>query len=407
MTPVRHVAPARPHETTLTGERPPGVWPYSSRLALALSGGGARGAYQVGVLAGLAERLPGLEFPILTGVSAGAINTAYLAAHQGSLAEAVEGLRREWGRLTTDQVYRVRPLRVVRASAAWLWQRVTGRRRGPALVRGLVETEPLRQFLAGCLDLDGVETRLLTGRLRAVALSTVSYSTGRSVTFVQGPPGLPMWERVQRTAVRARLGLDHVMASAAVPILFPAVRMGDEFFGDGSVGALAPLAPAIHLGARGIVAIGVATPNALAPRPPAGDYPSAAEVMALLFRSIFVDALEADAERLERVNRLLAAFPEGVRAPDGLKPVELLMIRPSRNLSELVAGRLRLLPRSMRRIVRALGGGREAASEFLAYLLFHPEYTTPLVELGHADVAAQWPAIEGFFERMARRHAEP
>jgi NTE family protein len=295
---------------------------------------------------------------------------------------------------------------MAQASAGWMWQRLTRRPRGPAVVRGLVDTAPLREFLGQCLDLDGIDIKLLSGTLRAVALSAISYSSGNTVTFVQGRSGLRMWERAHRAALPTRLTIDHVMASAAVPIIFPAIRMGDEFFGDGSVGASAPLAPAIHMGARGILAIGVSSPRR-GPRPaPAGDYPSAAEVMGLLFRAIFVDGLVTDAERLERTNQLLAAIPDGAPVPAGLAPVELLVIRPSRNLSDLVAGRDALLPASMRRIVRAIGGTRAAASEFLAYLLFHPEYTTPLAELGYDDVGSQWPLIERFFARLERQVSE-
>lgn len=402
MSPVRHVTYARPHDTTLAGEALPGQWRYSSRLGLVLSGGGARGAYQVGVVAGLAERLPGLEFPILTGVSAGAINTAFLAAHPGPLAEAVAGLAAEWRRLTSEQVYTVRPTRLTRSAARWLWQGLTQQRHGPATVQGLVDTAPLRTFLEGCLDMEGIDRNLTAGRLRAAALTAVSYATGRAVTFVQGGAGDVLWQRSQRIAVRARLGIDHVMASAAVPVVFPAIRMGEEYYGDGGIGAMAPLAPAIHLGARGVVAVSTAAAAAEGGAGRLG-YPTVAEVVGLLFRAIFVDALETDAERLERVNQLLAALPPGTPAPDALKPIELLVIRPSRNLSQMAAGRESLLPPAMRQIVRAFGGGRVNASEFLAYLLFHPAYTTPLAEIGYEDVGAQWPAIERFFERLERR----
>jgi len=370
---------------------------------LVLSGGGARGAYQVGVIAGLAERLKGLEFPILSGVSAGAINTAYLAAHPGPLASSVVGLAGEWRRLTGDQVYRVHPAGLTRSALRWLWHGITRKKRGPATVRGLVDTEPLRGFLQSCLTLDGIDRNIATRRLRSVALTAVSYGTGRAITFVQGDPATPLWERNQRVAVRARISFDHIMASAAVPILFPAIKLGDEYLGDGGVGAIAPLAPAVHLGARGIVAISTAATTVRPAGTAAASYPTVAEVMGLLFRSIFVDALEADAERLERINRLLSSTPDDGSHPDGLRPVELLMIRPSRSLSQMAAGRERLLPPAIRQIVEAFGGSRSNSSEFLAYLLFHPEYTTPLAELGYHDVASQWPTIERFFERMERR----
>lgn len=402
MTPVRHVPASRALTVTSPGERPPGTWRYSSHLALVLSGGGARGAYQVGVLAGLAERLPGLEFPILTGMSVGAINTIHLAAHPGPLAAAVAILRAEWARLTSDEVYRMRPTRLAHSLVRWAWQAVIGRQRGPVAVRGLADTQPLRDFLARGVDLRGIDANLRDGRLRSVALSATSYTTGRSVTFVQGAADTPVWERVQRIAVRTKLTLDHVMASAALPIVFPAVRIGDEFYGDGSVRQLAPLAPALHLGARAVVAIGLAPPRAAGSPARGTDYPSAAEALGLLFDAIFLDALDADAERLERVNRLLAALPAGTPAPDNLRPVELLLLHPRRDLGYLAAGQGRLLPPRVRRVIRAVGGQRDAAAEFLSFLLFHPAHTSRLVEVGYDDVEAQWPVIERFFEKLER-----
>jgi len=402
VSPVRHFPTQRPLTRTEPGERPPGTWRYSSHLALVLSGGGARGAYHVGVLAGLAERLPGLEFPILVGTSVGAINTAYLAAHAGPLAAAVAGLHAEWSRLTSDDVYRVRPTWLARSLLRWAWHGATRRRRDPVTVRGVADTEPLREFLERCVDLRGIAANVVSGRLRSVALSATSYTTGRSVTFVHGGSDTPTWERAQRIAVRTPLALDHVMASAALPILFPAVRIGDEFYGDGSVRQMAPLAPALHLGARAVVAIGLATPRAAGPHAREGAYPSAAEAMGLLFHAIFLDALEADAERLERLNRLLAALPPGAAAPEGLRPVELLLLHPTRDLGSLVAGQTRLLPPGVRLIFRALGGHRDAASELLSFLLFHPAHTSRLVEAGYEDVGAQWPVIERFFEKLER-----
>jgi len=230
----------------------------------------------------------------------------------------------------------------------------------------------------------------------------MSYTTGRSVTFVHGASDTPTWERAQRIAVRTRLTLDHVMASAALPILFPAVRIGAEFYGDGSVRQTAPLAPALHLGARAVVAIGLSTPRRAGSAGHASDYPSAAEALGLLFDAIFHDALEADAERLDRLNLLLAALPPQAPAPDGLRPVELLLLHPTRDLADLAAGQGRLLPPGVRRIVRALGGQRDAASEFLSFLLFHPIHTSRLVEAGYDDVRAQWPVIERFFEKLER-----
>lgn len=402
MSPVRHVASPRALTLTSPGERPPGAWRYSSHLALVLPGGGARGAYQVGVLAGLAERLPGLEFPILSGMSVGAINTFYLAAHAGPFDAAVAGLRAQWDSLTSDVVYRVRPGHLVRSMVSWAWQSVAGRRGNPVGVRGLAVTEPLRAFLADRVDLTGITKNIAHGRLRSVALSALAYTTGRSVTFVQGSPDTPTWDGAHGSAVRAELTLDHVMASAAVPIVFPAVRIGAEFYGDGGVRQAAPLAPALHLGARAIVAIGLTTPRGRNAARATADYPSAAEALGLLFDAVFLDALDADAEGLDRVNALLSALPPGTPVPQGLRPVELLLLQPTRDLAGLAAGQGKLLPRRVRGIVRALGGHRDTASEFLGFLLFHPVHTARLAEAGYNDVRAQWPAIERFFEKLER-----
>lgn len=402
VSPVRHVSSPRQLTQTAPGERPPGAWRYTSRLALVLSGGGARGAYQVGLLAGLAERLPGLEFPILSGMSVGAINTFYLAAHPGPLAAAVAGLRAQWDRLVTEAVYDVRPGRLVRSALRWAWQGATGRRRGPVAIHGIADTQPLRRFLEACVDERGIDTNIAAGRLRSVALSAMSYTTGRSVTFVQGTPDTPTWERAHGKGVRAALTIDHVMASAALPILFPAVRLGDEFYGDGSVRQTAPLSPAVHLGARAILAIGLTTPRITPTAARGRDYPSAAEVVGLLFDAVFLDALDADAEQVDRINALLAALPAQTPAPRGLRSVELLLLHPTRDLSALAAGGERLLPPRVRRMVGGIGGQRESASEFLGFLLFHPQHTARLAEAGYDDVRVQWPVIERFFERLER-----
>lgn len=370
--------------------------------ALVLAGGGARAAYEVGVLAAIAERAPGLEFPIVTGVSAGAINAVYLAAHPGPLATAVAALRAQWSRLVVERVYRIRAGRLARGLLLGTAHTALGRGGAAAAVHGLVDMSPLREFLGANIDFTQLAANIAARRLRAAALSTTSYATGETVTFVHGPPDVPTWRRALRYAVAAQLTLDHVMASAALPILFPAVRIGDAFYGDGSVRQTAPLAPAIHLGARAIVVVTQRNdPQELHPPAPgpgrsaAPAYPALAEVIGLLLHAIFLDALEADAERLERVNRVVTALPEAQR-PDGLRPVRLLMLRPSRDLGALAAGCGVKLPPLVRWLVRGMGGQRATAVDFLSYLLFDPAYTNALIELGYDDVRAQWPRIERF-----------
>ncbi|HEY6059731.1 MAG TPA: hypothetical protein VIV10_04030, partial [Gemmatimonadales bacterium] len=229
-------------------------------------------------------------------------------------------------------------------------------------------------------------------------------SSGRSVTFVQGRGDEPAWEGLQHAGLRTPLRLEHVMASAAIPILFPAVPLIGEFFCDGSVGQAAPLAPAIRLGARAAFVIGLKTRyRDERPAPATQPYPSVAEVSGLLLDTIFQDQLEADADQLARINSLLDALPAHTPAPQSLRPVDLLVLRPRRDLATLSRGLSTTLPRQVRRIVDGIGGRHEGAAEFLSYLLFEPEFTSQLVELGYEDLGAQWPEIERFFAKLERR----
>ena len=375
--------------------------PEPQTRALVLGGGGARASYEVGILSAIADRVPTLEFPILTGVSAGAINAAYLAAHPGSFAEAVRALRANWLQLVADRVYRIRPLRVGPALLRVLAAFALRRRTDPATVRGLADIQPLREFLAAIIDFAGIDPKIAAGRLQAVALSATAYGSGETVTFVQGPPDAPTWQRAMRQGVRASLTLDHVMASAALPVLFPSVRLDGVFYGDGSVRQTAPLSPAIHLGARGILVITQQSDprQRVTPAVPR-EYPTFAEVVGLLLHAVFLDALEADVERLERLNRLLARVP-AAPPPEGLRPINLLVLRPSRNLGALARGSAATLPPLLRWGVRMMGGEQAAGADFLSYLVFDPAYTNTLIELGYADAQAAWDRIERFLDATA------
>ncbi len=371
----------------------------NSDIALVLSGGGARAAYQVGVLSAIGERRPQLNIAIHAGVSAGAINTITLAAHPGRFGASVRALKREWSRLTVEDVYRVRVSSLVRGGFRWVGQRVF-HRKGPTIVRGIFDMEPLRAFLGQRVKFEQIAKNVDTGHLRAVTLSATCYTSGETVTFVQGAPDIPMWERSQRRGVRSQLSIDHVIASAAIPILFPSVRIGDGFYGDGSVRQAAPLAPPIHLGADRIIAISMRASWQLNRKQSdeATRYPSAAQVMAMLFHSIFLDSLDQDAERLERINGILRAGPPGTPVAGNLRPVKLLVLRPSLDLGALARPHTKRLPTIIRSLVESIGGQREGASDFISYLLFDPAYTVPLRELGYDDTNDQWDRIERFLD---------
>ncbi len=299
------------------------------------------------MLSAIAEAAPDLAIPILTGVSAGAINTVYLASHRGPFAHAVSDLRTEWGRLSARSVYAVRPVNLGRAALRWM--------------------------------------------------SATSYSTGQTVTFVQGSSDLPLWARSMRVAVRVPIAIDHLMASAAIPLVFPAVRVGDAFYGDGSVRQTAPLAPAIHLGADRIIAISMRTGSPAATARPLGDYPVAAQVFGLLLHSIFMDTLDADAERLERLNQLLRRIPPNAE-PHDLRPIDLLLLRPSRDIGSLASTGSIQLPPVVRFLISSIGGGQTRSADLLSYLMFDPDFTGLLMELGYEDTRARRDDVVRFLE---------
>ena len=370
-------------------------------LALMLGGGGARGAYQAGVLRAIARRHPQLRLPILTGISAGAVNTTFLAAQAAPLPEATEQLVRLWLSLTPDQVYDVHALPLLTNVGRWGMRLVAGGMDGREPTRGLLDTDPLRQFLQRALPHDadgalpGIQHNIRTGRLDAVALSATSYTTGQSVTWVQGRD-VSLWQRPQRRSELASISVEHVMASAALPMLFPAVRIGTEWYGDGGVRLTAPLSPALHLGATRILTIATRYQRSReeADRPLTNGYPPPAQVLSVLYNAIFLDLIDEDIMRLERMNRLLDELPPSNR--EGMRLVEILVLRPSRDLGKLAGEFEPRLPRAFRYLTRGLGTRRTTSPDILSLLMFQIDYLRRLVELGEGDVEANKDRIDAF-----------
>ena len=380
--------------------------PAAPDLGLVLGGGGARGAYQVGVLRGIAARYPELRLPVLVGISAGAVNATHLAAHPGRFADAMDALVRHWLSLTPEQVFRVDAAslasNVLRSGA-----RLVGGGQGhPERFRGMVDTAPLRGFLERVLErapdgtLPGIARNLAAGRLRAVALCGTSYTTSQSVAWVEGRD-IAMWERPQRRGERACLTVDHVMASTALPLLFPAARVGDEWFGDGGIRLTAPLSPALHLGASRIITIATRydRSGAEARRPQVVEYPPPAQVLGVLYNAIFLDLIDQDVLRVERLNQLVARLPEERR--DGLRVVDLLVLRPSRDLGRLAAEYEPRLPRVFRFLTRGLGTRRTESPDLLSLVMFQEDYLRRLIALGEEDAHRERDRIAAFLERPA------
>lgn len=358
-------------------------------LAILLPGGGARGAYQVGFLRWVSRHVPEAHFPIVTGVSAGAINAAFLASHRGPQTAAVNRLVEIWSGLTAERVFRTDGPSLGGLVARWGLRLVAGGTRLTPTVQGLVDTSPLRETLAAVFDtrgggIAGIAENVAEGRLWALALLTSHYGTGQSVVWTQGRD-LREWERPDRRSRNTSLTLDHVLASSALPLFFPAVRLEDGWHGDGGIRLTAPFSPAVHLGANRILAVSTRF-GADAPPDAAGRHPPPMQIAGQLLDAVFLDDLDRDALELERINRLLHHVPPEKRR--GLRPIELLVVRPSIDISRLAAEHEAELPRAFRHLVRGLGSREVKSAGLLSLLAFEPAYLKRLMELGERDAEA-------------------
>ncbi|HEX5757982.1 MAG TPA: patatin-like phospholipase family protein [Thermoanaerobaculia bacterium] len=367
-------------------------------LAIVLTGGGARAAYQVGMLRCLGRAVPELRFPIITGVSAGAINATYLAAHPGPLGESAPTLSELWAKLEVEDIFRTDVPWLARNLVRWATHLVSGGNPRAPEVRGLVDTQPLRHTIERSVatvdgEVIGVARNVERGLLKALALTTLNYSTGQTITWTHGGGSLAAWQRPRRVSQPARIGVEHVMASSALPLFFPAVRLGESWYGDGGVRLQTPLAPALHLGARRILAVSprYQPTREEAERRKVRGYPPPAQILNHLLNSIFLDMLDYDSAQMERLNFLLQKLPPEERGD--LAPVELLVLRPSVDIGALARDFEPHLPLAFRYLTRSLGTRETKSGDFLSYLSFDPDYLTRLMEIGEADAEARLPEI--------------
>ncbi len=360
------------------------------RVGLILSGGGARAAYQVGVLKAIAQMLPkgaSNPFPIICGTSAGAINAAVLAIYATRFQEGVKRLGLVWKNFRVHQVFRADAIGVLKSSLHWFIAMSLGGI-GKYNPMSLLDRTPLRRFLERYVPCEEIQESIDAGAIRAVSVTASGYTSGKSVSFYQGVPFLIPWDRARRVGKASEITIDHLMASSAIPFVFPAVRVGRDYFSDGSVGQMAPISPALHLGADRVLVIGVRPPMSRdVPSEDPESYPSLAEVAGHILNSIFLESLEADLERLQRINKTLSAIPNHELKEGGVKlrHVDVLVISPSEDLEETAQRFAHHLPRPVRFLLRGVGARKQSGTSLVSYLLFEKPYCRRLIALGYAD----------------------
>ena len=384
----------------------------NKKTGLILTGGGARAAYQVGVLQAIAAILREAGWPparnpfdIICGTSAGALNATALACRADNFGEGVQKLLDVWQHIEVEQVYRADSLGVLRSGARWLsllsfgWLLRKWRAAPPA---SLLDNTPLVSLLHRMLDLPRLDAVLSDGLLHALAVTASSYTCGQHLTFYQSAVEIAPWVRTQRLALPDQIGVEHLLASAAIPFIFPAVPLflegHREYCGDGSMRQLAPISPAIHLGASKVLVVGSGRPST--PERPAGEaarYPSLAQIAGHSLPSIFLDGLAIDIERLNRINLTLSMLPEEFRDKTPLKPVELLVIAPSERLDDIAVRHVASLPAPIRTMLSGIGATEARGATLASYLLFESTYTCELIRLGQRDTLARQADVLAFF----------
>ena len=361
----------------------------SIRTALVLPGGGARGAFQVGVLKALAELLPKSSpnpFPIISGTSAGAVNAVVLASRAERYRSAIAELEQVWAHFRCHQVYKTSHLTMLKSSLHWLSSIVLG----GWLVgtpKSLLDNAPLRELLSRNIHFPRIQQAIDNGYLEAVAVTAAGYDSARSKSFFEGAPELEDWDRTRRLGKRTELNLDHLMASIAVPMVFPPQQIGNEYFGDGAMRQATPLSPAVHFGADRILVIGIRDETGEKAPEDLGPPPSFAQIAGYILDTLFMDGLYSDLERITRINEMIDAVPQkqrhGIVAK--VRPIDTMLIVPSEDLRDIAYRHRQALPVAIRALLRGIGGKSPGENKLLSFLLFEKTYTRELIALGYRD----------------------
>ena len=373
------------------------------RAGLVLTGGGARAAYQVGVVKAVRDILGNPTrnpFPIVCGTSAGAINAATLAVYADDFSRAVGNLLEVWEHMRCDHIYRTDSWHIMRSGARWLSAMMLLSRHNPI---SLLDNTPLRDMLQRNLDFSRIQANIDAGALYAVCVTASGYTSGQSVSFFQGGSGLEGWERNQRIGAAVPLNLDLLLASSALPFIFPAVKFNREYFGDGSMRQIAPVSPALHLGADRVLIVGTGRQTTDDARARSNTYPSLAQIAGHALNSIFLDSLAVDIERLERINRTVQLIPPERLGDSGvtLRPVKVLFITPSQPIERIAARFIHELPRTVRFILRPTGALNRSGSNLASYLLFEEAFCRAVIDLGYQDTVSRAAEVKELFEVAA------
>ena len=369
------------------------------KVGLIMTGGGARAAYQVGVLRALAELLPAevhTPFPIICGTSAGAINAAVLAMNAGDFRRGVRRLMAVWKNFRVHHVYRADPWGAISNSARWIYTVLTGGAFDQRPV-SLLDNAPLAVLLGRQLEFPAIQRAIDAGHLAAFSVTCSGYTSGQSVTFFQGVPSLQPWQRARRIGVPMPITLEHLLASSALPFIFPPVHINREYFGDGSMRQIAPVSPALHLGADRLLVVGVGRQQQ-PERVRSETHPSLAQIAGHALNSIFLDSLEVDLERLQRINRTIEMIPPETleRSNYPLHEVEFRVITPSEELERIAVTHAGELPLTIRTLLHMVGAMRRSGANLLSYLLFERSYCRALIRLGYQDTLARKDELTAF-----------
>jgi NTE family protein len=375
-----------------------------AKVGLVLPGGGARAAYQVGVLRAIADLLPSRSanpFPVVTGTSAGAVNATAIAVHADRFRVAVGNLERVWRNFQVDHVFRSDTVSMLRSGLHWMLAMMSGGWLLPP-PKSLFDNSPLRELLATQFDFDKVRLAIEKGHLDALALSAAGYSSARSVAFFESKPGTPPWSRLRRAGQPTKLTLDHLMASVAVPFLFPPVLMGEEYFGDGAMREANPFSAAIHLGAERLLVVGTRNES----RPPTVAPPSSptfGQIFGYMLDSLFSDGMYSDLERLTQLNDIVAKSGPITTEGTRIRRIDMLLILPSRDLSEIARHHVVSLPRTLRTLLRTMGALNTGGGQLMSYLLFQSSFTRELIALGYQDAMSRSEDLMAFLGGMSVR----